>query len=72
MRVVSVNVGEPRPVTYRGKTVQTGIWKHSVDGRIAIVGHGGPHDGRVGDDLLAGQADFVQPVEGLVHGLEGR
>ena len=44
MRVVSVNVGEPRPVTYRGKTVQTGIWKHSVDGRIAIVG-----DNLVGD-----------------------
>lgn len=44
MRVVSVNVGEPRPVTYRGKTVQTGIWKHPVEGRIAIVG-----DNLVGD-----------------------
>lgn len=44
MRVVSVNVGEPRPVTYRGKTVRTGIWKHPVEGRIAIVG-----DNLVGD-----------------------
>lgn len=44
MRVVSVNVGEPRPVTYRGKTVQTGIWKHPVEGRITIVG-----DNLVGD-----------------------
>lgn len=44
MRVVSVNVGEPRPVTYRGKTVQTGIWKHPVEGRVAIVG-----DNLVGD-----------------------
>lgn len=38
MRVLSVNVGLPRPVTYRGKTVETGIWKHPVAGRIAIVG----------------------------------
>jgi MOSC domain-containing protein YiiM len=44
MRVVSVNVGEPRPVTYRGKTVMTGIWKHPVEGRIGIVG-----DNLVGD-----------------------
>ncbi len=44
MRVVSVNVGEPRPVTYRGKTVETAIWKHPVEGRIAIVG-----DNLVGD-----------------------
>ncbi|MCC6849297.1 MAG: MOSC domain-containing protein [Deltaproteobacteria bacterium] len=38
MRVVSVNVGLPRPVAYRGATVQTGIWKHPVAGRVAIVG----------------------------------
>jgi len=44
MRVVSVNVGLPRPVTYRGKTVQTAIWKHPVEGRIAIVG-----DNLIGD-----------------------
>jgi len=44
MRVVSVNVGLPRPVTYRGKTVQTGIWKHPVPGRIGMVG-----DNLVGD-----------------------
>jgi MOSC domain-containing protein YiiM len=44
MRVLSVNVGLPRPVTYRGKTVQTAIWKDPVAGRIAIVG-----DNLVGD-----------------------
>lgn len=44
MRVVSVNVGLPRAVTYRGKTVETGIWKHPVAGRVAIVG-----DNLVGD-----------------------
>ncbi len=44
MKVVSVNVGEPRPVTYRGKTVHTSIWKHPVAGPVAIVG-----DNLVGD-----------------------
>ncbi|MCC6765277.1 MAG: MOSC domain-containing protein [Deltaproteobacteria bacterium] len=44
MHVVSVNVGLPREVTHRGETVQTGIWKHPVAGRVAIVG-----DNLVGD-----------------------
>ncbi len=44
MRVVAVSVGLPRPVSYRGKTVQTGIWKSPVEGRVAIVG-----DNLVGD-----------------------
>lgn len=44
MKVVSVNVGGPRPVSYRGKTVQTGIWKLPVVGPVEIVG-----DNLVGD-----------------------
>jgi MOSC domain-containing protein YiiM len=54
-RVISVNVGRPRPVQYRGKTVTTSIWKTPVAGRLHIEGvniagddqadrsvHGGP------------------------------
>jgi MOSC domain-containing protein YiiM len=44
MRVISVQVGLPRAVTWHGKTVETGIWKHPVEGRVAIVG-----DNLVGD-----------------------
>jgi len=44
MQVVSVNLGLPRPVTWHGKTVETGIWKSPVAGRVAIVG-----DNLVGD-----------------------
>ena len=44
MQVVAVNVGLPRSVTWHGKTVETGIWKQSVAGRVAIVG-----DNLVGD-----------------------
>ncbi len=44
MRVLSVNVGLPRPVTFEGRMVETGIWKSPVVGRVGIVG-----DNLVGD-----------------------
>jgi ferredoxin-NADP reductase/MOSC domain-containing protein YiiM/ferredoxin len=53
-RVVSVNVGLPREVHWRGKMVRTAIWKRPVEGRVFagrlnlvgdgqadLVGHGG-------------------------------
>src|SRR4051812_29841432 len=53
-RLVSVNVGLPREVAWRGKTVRTGIWKAPVvgschvgklnltgDGQADTMGHGG-------------------------------
>ena len=36
MRVLSVNVGLPRAVTWRGKTVTTGIYKQPLGGRVRI------------------------------------
>ncbi len=56
MKVLSVNVGLPRTLTWNGREVRTSIWKHSVDGRIRVIGvnlqgdqqsdltvHGGPN-----------------------------
>ena len=53
-RLVSVNVGRPRDITWRGKTVHTGIWKSPTasrvmvrrlniegDGQGDLAGHGG-------------------------------
>jgi MOSC domain-containing protein YiiM len=37
-RLVSVNVGRPRPIPYRGKQVMTGIFKEPVNGRVAARG----------------------------------
>jgi MOSC domain-containing protein YiiM len=37
MRVLSVNVGLPREVTWRGKPVRTGICKEPVRGRVAVA-----------------------------------
>jgi MOSC domain-containing protein YiiM len=36
MRVISVNVGLPREVTWHGSSVSTGIYKEPVDGRVAL------------------------------------
>ena len=35
-RLLSVNVGVPRDVDWSGRTVHTGIWKDSVDGRRMV------------------------------------
>jgi ferredoxin-NADP reductase/MOSC domain-containing protein YiiM len=53
-RLVSVNVGKPRDVAWRGRTVHTGVWKKPVDGPVLarrlnldgdgqgdLAGHGG-------------------------------
>jgi MOSC domain-containing protein YiiM len=34
MKLLSVNVGLPRDVTWNGQTVRTGIWKQPVDGPV--------------------------------------
>jgi MOSC domain-containing protein YiiM len=36
--VVSVNVGTPREVAWRGQTVRTAIWKDPVAGRVKVRG----------------------------------
>src|ERR1700675_2113626 len=55
-RLLSVNVGLPRDVTWKGKTVRTSVWKSPVMGRRMVrkldidgdaqadlAGHGGEH-----------------------------
>src|SRR3982751_731552 len=55
-QLVSINVGLPRDIVWRGETVHTAIWKQPVRGRIRarrlnldqdaqgdLAGHGGEH-----------------------------
>jgi len=35
-RLVSVNVGMPRDIDWRGRSVHTGIWEHRVRGRCRV------------------------------------
>jgi MOSC domain-containing protein YiiM len=54
-RLVSVNVGRPRPIAWQGRSITTAIWKEPVTGRLGVRGinlagdaqadrsvHGGP------------------------------
>jgi len=36
MQVISVNVGQPRKVLWKGQIVETGIFKEAVEGRVAV------------------------------------
>jgi MOSC domain-containing protein YiiM len=58
-RLVSVNVGLPRDITWRGKVVHTGIWKNPVQGRVIVRRLNLDGDGQ-GD--LAGHAGLNRPV----------
>jgi ferredoxin-NADP reductase/MOSC domain-containing protein YiiM/ferredoxin len=56
---VSVNVGLPRDITWRGKTVYTGIWKTPTQGRVMVRRLNVDGDGQ-GD--LAGHGGLNRPV----------
>ncbi len=56
MRLLSVNVGFPQDITWRGETVHTAVWKRAApgprmaqrlnlegDGQGDLIGHGGEH-----------------------------
>jgi ferredoxin-NADP reductase/MOSC domain-containing protein YiiM len=67
--LVSVNVGLPRNVSWQGKTVYTGVWKHPVDGpamvrRLNIDGDGqGDTNGHGGEQ----RAVLVYQVQSYRH-----
>jgi ferredoxin-NADP reductase/MOSC domain-containing protein YiiM/ferredoxin len=58
-RLISVNVGLPRDITWRGKTVHTGIWKNPVQGRVIVRRLNIDGDGQ-GD--LTGHGGLNRPV----------
>jgi len=35
-RLLSVNVGFPRDIVWKGRTVHTGVWKNPVTGRCRV------------------------------------
>src|SRR5947199_7703459 len=37
MKLISVSVGRPRQVTWRGKSVMTSIWKSPVEGEVRVT-----------------------------------
>ena len=67
--LLSVNVGLPKDVSWRGKTVYTGVWKHSVPGpqmvrRLNIDGDGqGDLNGHGGEQ----RAVLVYQIQSYEH-----
>ena len=72
MKVVSVNVGQPRELTWNGRAVRTSIWKQPVEGRVAVR-HDNLHGDQQSDLSVHGgpnKAVYLYPQEhyGYWHG----
>lgn len=68
-RLLSVNVGMPRDIEWRGRTVHTGIWKDPVHGRRRVGELNVEGDGQ-GDPFGHGgkqRAVFVYQIESYRH-----
>jgi MOSC domain-containing protein YiiM len=65
MQVISVNVGLPREVIWKGKTVSTGIFKEPVEGRIRMRSLNLDGDRQADLTVHGGQdkAVYAYPVE---------
>jgi len=65
MKLISVNVGLPREVTWRGKTVTTGIFKTAVDGPIELRHHNLEGDKQADLSVHGGptKAAYVYPLQ---------
>ena len=65
MKLISVNVGLPREVTWKGKTVTSGIFKTPVAGRVALRRHNLDGDQQADLSVHGGptKAVYVYPSE---------
>jgi MOSC domain-containing protein YiiM len=65
MRLISLNVGLPRKVTWKGRTVLTGIFKEPVAGRVQVRRHNLAGDGQADRSVHGGpyKAVYLYPSE---------
>lgn len=65
MKLLSVNVGRPRGVPYRGWLVQTGIYKEAVEGPVMLRELGAEGDGQADLSVHGGRdkAIYAYPFE---------
>ena len=64
-RIISINVGAPREIQVNGRSVRTGIFKYSVDGKIALRGYNLLGDGQADRRVHGGpyKAVYLYPSE---------
>ncbi len=65
MRLVSVNVGLPRELIYKGKVITTGIFKQPINGRVQLRPHNLDRDRQADLSVHGGpsKAVYVYPAE---------
>ncbi len=65
MKLISVNVGLPREVTWKGKTVSTGIFKEPVSDQVMVRSLNLDGDGQADLAVHGGldKAVYVYPFE---------
>jgi MOSC domain-containing protein YiiM len=65
MRLISVNVGQPRQVVWKGRTVTTGIFKEPVTGRVPLRQHNLDGDAQADLSVHGGpfKAVYLYPAE---------
>lgn len=65
MKVISVNLGQPREVLWKGRTVRTGFFKEPVSGRVAVRRFNLTGDGQADLSVHGGleKAVYVYPAE---------
>ena len=65
MRLLSVNVGQPRQVVWKGRTVTTGIFKEPVAGRVPLRQHNLDGDAQADLSVHGGpsKAVYLYPAE---------
>src|SRR5262245_33264539 len=68
-RLVSVNVGLPRDIIWRGRTVRTAIWKDPVPGRCRVrrLNLDGDKQGDLGGHGGVHRAVFVYQLDSYRH-----
>src|SRR3954451_20441382 len=68
-RLLSVNVGKPQDVTWRGRTVFTGVFKTAVEGprRVRTLNLDGDGQGDLGGHGGVNRAVFVYQMESYRH-----
>ena len=60
MRLISVNVGLPRQVAWKGRTVTTGIFKEPVTGRVWLRKHNLEYEDI---DIINNRANYAEMVQ---------
>jgi len=65
MRLIAVNVGQPRQVVWKGRTVTTGIFKEPVAGRVPLRQHNLDGDAQADVSVHGGpsKAVYLYPAE---------